>query len=381
MNLSELVSYCQGQNPRMLKTLRRLVECESPTHSKTSVDRLGRVLAQEFRRRGARVNFLRSKGYGNALRAELWRDLLPGKPILVLGHIDTVWALGTLKQMPFRVRAGRAYGPGTLDMKGGIVCSLFALDALQAVGCQPRSPIVFLLDGDEEVSSGASYPLIRREAQRCRMALVLEPAADLKGALKTARKGVGEFHLVVRGRAAHAGINPREGVNAVTELARQMIKIESLAKGKKGMTINVGIVQGGTRSNVVPERAEAWVDVRIEKAGDTVWIESRMRALRPIHRGAKLHVSGGVKRPPMVRTSKIAALFRKSQSVARELGIQISEAATGGGSDGNITAAMGVPTLDGLGAVGNGAHAPDEHVVIRELPRRAALLAALLFRL
>ena len=364
----------------MLKLLRKLVEIESPSHSKPAVDRLGRFLAGEFLRRGAKVGFLRSKEYGDCLRAAFYGNL-PGKPILVLGHLDTVWALGTLKQMPFRIRGGKAYGPGAMDMKAGIVCGLFALDALHALGHKPSSPIVFLLDSDEELSSRASYRFVRKEALKSRVALVLEPAADLKGSLKTARKGVGEFHLVVEGRSAHAGINPRDGVNAITELARQMVKVESFARGRRGMTLNVGIVQGGTRSNVVPERAEAWVDVRIKRVADGPWIERKMRSLRPVHRGAILRVSGGVIRPPMVRTGEIARLFRQARSIARGLGFKLAEAATGGGSDGNITAAMGVGTLDGLGAVGAGAHAPHEHVLIRELPRRTALLAALMVRL
>ena len=378
--LKNLKRHCEKQTPRMLKLLQRLVEMESPSYSKAAVDRLGKFVATEFRRRGAKVDFLRAKDYGNTLRAVVGAKL-PGKPILVLGHLDTVYAMGTLKQTPFRVRGGRAYGPGTLDMKAGIVFCLFALDALGALKLSPASPLVFLLDGDEEISSGASYPHIRGEARRSRMAMVLEPAANLKGALKTARKGVGEYHITVEGRAAHAGINPQEGVNAITELSRQLVKIESWMKGRKGLSLNAGIIQGGTRGNVVPEKAEAWVDVRIERAADEIWIERKMRSLRPIKKGAKLRITGGVRRPPMVRTAKIAGLFRKAKSVAAELGIHLTETSTGGGSDGNITAAMGVPTLDGLGAVGEGAHSSGEYVLIRELPRRTALLAALLARL
>ena len=380
MHYPDLNRFCRKQGKPMLKLLKKLVEIESPSHSKRAVDRLGRFLAAEFRRRGAKVSFLRSREYGDCLRAEFHGNL-SGKPILVLGHLDTVWALGTLKKMPFRIRGGRAYGPGALDMKAGIVCGLFALDALQWLGLEPSSPIVFLLDSDEELSSAHSCRFVRNEAKESRLALVLEPAADLKGSLKTARKGVGAFHLVVEGRGAHAGINPRDGINAVTELARQMIKVESFAHGRKGMTLNVGVVQGGTRSNVVPARAEAWVDVRVERAADGGWIEKKMRSLRPVHRGAKLHVSGGLNRPPMVRTAQIASLFREARAVAQGLGFKIAEASTGGGSDGNITAAMGVGTLDGLGAVGEGAHASHEHVLIRELPRRTALLAGLMARL
>ena len=380
MHYPELLRFCRKQRKAMLNLLKELVEIESPSYSKRSVDRLGRVLATEFRHRGAEVNFLSSGEYGDCLRARCY-GRSSSKPILVLGHLDTVWAPGTLKKMPFHIRGGRAYGPGTLDMKGGIVCGLFALDALQALGLKPSSPIVFLLDSDEELSSGHSFRFVHNEAKKSRLVLVLEPAADLKGSLKTARKGVGEFHLVVDGRAAHAGINPRDGINAVTELARQMVKIESFARDRRGVTLNVGVVKGGTRSNVVPAHAEAWVDVRVEQAADGGWIEKKMRSLHPIHRGAKLLVSGGLSRPPMVRTPQIVSLFHEARSVANELGFKIAEASTGGGSDGNITASMGLPTLDGLGAVGLGAHAPNEHVVISELPRRVALLAGLLVRL
>ena len=382
MKLNDLERYCRKQSPQMLKLLKKMVEMESPTSSQAAVDRLGKFVAAEYRRRGAKVDFLPAKNYGNTLRAVVGAKL-PGKPILVLGHLDTVYEMGTLRRTPFLVRGGRAYGPGTLDMKAGIVFSLFALDALKALNISLSSPVIILLDGDEEVSSGASYPHIRQAARKCRMAMVLEPAANLKGALKTARKGVGDYHIEVEGRAAHAGINPQDGVNAITELSRQLVQIETWMKekGRKGLSLNAGIIHGGTRGNVVPEKAEAWVDVRIERAADEAWIERKMRSLRPIKKGAKLRITGGIRRPPMVRTAKIAGLFKKAKLVGAELGMNLTEAATGGGSDGNITAAMGVPTLDGLGAVGEGAHSAGEYVLIRELPRRTALLAALLARL
>jgi glutamate carboxypeptidase len=295
---------------------------------------------------------------------------------LLLGHLDTVWDIGTLRRMPFRIRDGRAYGPGVYDMKSGIVCGLWAVRALQALGIQPASPVRFFLNSDEETASVAFRQELRAEARRARAVLVLEPAAA-GGALKTSRKGVGEFRITVRGRSAHAGINPEAGVNAISELARQLLRIEALARPRRGLTLTVGTIEGGTRPNVVPEYASARVDVRILRLNDREAIERKVRGLKPIHPQARLVIEGGVNRPPMERR-RAAALYRRARELGRQMGMNIQEASSGGGSDGNFTAALGVPTLDGLGGVGDGAHAAHEHVILSELPRRAALLAALL---
>jgi glutamate carboxypeptidase len=373
----ELLNFCQTELPAMLRCIRKAVEIESPSRSKPHVDRMAKFFAQEFRRLGGKVKILPHRTAGSAVLAEFWsaKHGTAKKPILILGHLDTVWDVGALKRMPFRAAKGRVYGPGIMDMKSGIILGLWAVRALQALRMAPASPVRFLLTPDEEVSSPAFRQEIHDQARRCRAVLVLEPAAGR--ALKTARKGVGEFRVSVYGRSAHAGIDPGSGVNAISELARQILRIEKLAQPKRGLTVSVGVVEGGTRTNVVPESASALVDVRVPRLKDRKLIEWRMHNLKPYHPEARLVVEGGVNRPPLERRMAVD-LFRLAHRLGGELGMDLKEAATGGGSDGNFTAAMGVPTLDGLGAVGGGAHALDEHIVIEELPRRAALLASLL---
>ena len=378
MEPMELLKYCEKELPAMLRCLRQAVEIESPSRSKPHVDRIAKFLAQELKRAGGKARVLPHRTAGSAVLAAFWgaRVGKAKKPILILGHLDTVWEVGTLKRMPYRLAEGLAYGPGIFDMKAGIIVGLWALRALRALKTAPAGPVRFLLTPDEEISSLAFRQQILAEARRSRAVLVVEPAAA-GGALKTARKGVGEFRVTVRGRSAHAGINPTAGVNAINELARQILRIEHLAQPKQGLTVSVGLVEGGTRTNVVPESATATIDVRIPRFKDRQVIEWRMRNLKPYHPEARLVVEGGVNRPPLERQMAVD-LFRTAKRLGAELGMDLKEAATGGGSDGNFTAALGVPTLDGLGAVGDGAHALDEHIVVEELPRRAALLAALL---
>jgi glutamate carboxypeptidase len=384
VNLQALLDYCDSELDAMLRCLRQAVEIESPTSSKPHVDQMADFFAREMERVHGKVKVLKHATAGCGLVAEFWsKSAGPGakarKPLLLLGHIDTVWDVGTLERMPFRIAQGRAYGPGVLDMKSGIVCGLWAIRALQALRVTPASPVRFFLNSDEEVSSQAFRKQILAEARGARAVLVLEPAAA-GGALKTERKGVGEFRITVHGRSAHAGIDPAAGVNAIAELARQLLRIEKMARPKQGLTLNVGVIQGGTRSNVIPERAWAAVDVRVPRAKDQAVIERKVYGLKPIHPEARLEIRGGVNRPPMEH-ARAAALFRKARELGREMGMELEEASTGGGSDGNFTAALGIPTLDGLGGVGDGAHAVHEHIVVRELPRRAALLAALIAEL
>ena len=377
----------------MLRCLQQAVEIESPSQSKPDVDRMARFFAREFKRCHGKVRILDHKKAGSAVLADFFapagkRSTGKGpvrkgparkgndKPIMLLGHLDTVWDRGTLARMPFRIRGGRAYGPGILDMKSGIVCGLWAIRALQALNLRPHSPVHFFLNSDEEVSSLAFRREVLAEARRTGAVLVLEPAAA-GGALKTARKGVGEFQITVRGRAAHAGIDPGSGVNAVSELARQILRIESFARPQRGLTLNVGVISGGTRTNVIPESASARIDVRIPRWRDQEMIERKIRQLKPFHPQAQIEIRGGVNRPPMERVRAVT-LYRIARKLCREMGMELAEAFTGGGSDGNFTAALGIPTLDGLGGVGDGAHALHEHVIVRELPRRAALIAALL---
>ncbi len=377
--MHELHESAERRRAQILRLLTRFVRCESPTGDKASVDRMARIVAREWRRRGAKVRILGQKLRGDHVRAELW--LGRGRPtgqILILGHLDTVYPLGTLEKMPFRVSRGCAWGPGTFDMKGGLVIALAAVDALNEAGLRPRKRLVFFWNSDEEVDSGSSRRFIEREALRSDAVLVLEPAYGAEGRLKTARKGVGTAEIKVFGRAAHAGLNPEAGVNAVHELALQTTRLMKLNDPRRGVTVQVTVTSGGTVSNVVPDFAKAQVDLRISRQADAARLERKLRGLRPILKGARIEVTGGINRPPLERTPGVVDLFRRAQSLAAEMGLTLDECFAGGGSDGNFTAALGVPTLDGLGAVGDGAHSPSEHVVIRSLPDRAALLAGLL---
>ena len=362
----------------MLATLRTLVLAESPSLEKAAADRCCRVLAAEWRKRGADVERIAQKYRGDHLRVTWWpqKSRPPGQ-LLVLGHYDTVYASGTLVKMPFRISAGKAYGPGTFDMKAGIVQALFALDALQRSRQALRKRIVLLWTSDEEIGSDSSRKIIEAEARRSDAVFVLEPALGPRGLLKTSRKGVGEAEIIVHGRASHAGLAPEKGVNAIHELARQITRIQEWSGLGQGTTINADIIEGGTRTNVIPERARAVLDLRALRVADMRRLEHRLRALRPILSGARLEIRGGFNRAPLERKMS-AALFARAKFVTARMGLSLGECTAGGGSDGNLTAALGVPTLDGLGAVGEGAHSPNEYVLVNSLPTRAALLAALL---
>ena len=363
----------------LVRLLGKFVCCESPSHQKAAVDRLGRLVASEWRRRGAEVRILQHKVRGNHVRAEVW--LGQGRPkgqLMVLGHLDTVYPLGTLATMPFRVRGGRAFGPGTFDMKAGLVLALAAVDALSVLKLQPRKRLVFFWNSDEEIGSHSSRAAIEREARKSDAVLVLEPAAGPDGRLKTARKGLGSAEIIVTGRAAHAGLDPGAGVNAVHELAEQIVRLEHLNNARRGVALQATVIEGGTVSNVVPHHARAEVDIRYTHLADAPKIDRQLRRLRAILPDARVEVRGGINRPPLERTPAVVRLFHHARELMRQMGRDLDEAWTGGGSDGNFTAALGVPTLDGLGAVGNGAHSAVEHVIIRSLPERAALLAGLL---
>jgi glutamate carboxypeptidase len=343
------------------------------------VDECAAIVAREWQRRGANVRILRHRERGNHVRAEIWDGVRRASgQIMVLGHTDTVYPLGTLAKMPFRVAQGRAWGPGTFDMKGGIVLALHAVDALRALKIQPTKRFVFLWTSDEEIGSESSRRAIEQEALRSDAVLVLEPSFGREGRLKTQRKGVGGAEIVVTGRSAHAGIDPEKGVNAVHELALQIARLMKMNDPRSGITVQTTVVSGGTITNVVPEHARALVDIRYARAADVPRINRRLHALRPILKGARVEVRGGADRPPLERTAAVKKLFAGAQSLMQKMGLPLGEASTGGGSDGSFTAALGVPTLDGLGAVGDGAHSPREHVVISKLPERAALIAGLL---
>ena len=376
--MRSLLGWLRAREQAMTGLLGRFVRAESSSFDKAAVDRFGHIVASEWKKRGATVTLLRRRERGDHVRAE-WRPRgnRATPQILVLGHLDTVYNAGTLTRMPFRVSQGRAWGPGTFDMKGGLVFALYAMDALAAAGCLPEKRVVFLWTSDEEIGSKSSRAAIEREARRSDAVLVLEPAAGLDGRVKTGRKGVGEIELIATGRAAHAGLNPEDGINAIEEIALQIVRISRWNQPRRGITVNAGVIEGGTRTNVIPERARVLVDLRAARGEDTRALERKFRALRPILPGAKLEIRGGFNRPPIERKVS-AALYAKARALSKEMGITLGEAFVGGGSDGNFTAALGVPTLDGLGAVGEGAHSPRENIVVRALPERAALLAGLL---
>jgi glutamate carboxypeptidase len=373
------LAYFNQRRDDIVSTIRELVEIESPSDNKAAVDRVAEAVAQKFSRLGGKVEVRvhPAKDFGNHLQVDF-----PGKsaakPVLLLGHYDTVYPLGTLAAMPCRAVDNKLTGPGVLDMKSGIALMLHALAALQAWhGGLPR-PLTVLLVSDEEVGSDSSRPITESLAKKAAAVLVLEPSYGFQGAVKTARKGVGEYLVKVTGKASHAGLDFQKGVNAILELARQIEEISSFTDLKKGLTVNVGIASGGSRTNVVPAEAAAQIDVRIARMKDAAGIDKKMRSLRPFNRKCKIEITGGINRPPMERTAGVAALYAQASAIARELGWKLGEAAVGGGSDGNFTAGLGIPTLDGLGGVGDGAHATHEHILISELPRRAALIAGLI---
>lgn len=374
----ELLRVLKPQLPDMLRVLRRFVTSESPSLEKAPADRCCTVVAKEWRKRGADVERILQKHRGDHLRVTFPPDKSPSiGQLLVLGHYDTVYSTGTLKVMPFRISGGKAYGPGIFDMKAGIVQALFALQALQRAKLELQKQIVFLWTSDEEIGSESSRELIEMEARRSDAVYVLEPSFGPHGLVKTARKGVGTAQLIVQGRASHAGLAPEEGINAVHELAAQLTRIEKWNDTRRGISINADIVEGGTRTNVIAERARAVLDLRALRIPDMRSVERRLQALRPVHKGAKLKITGGFDRPPLER-KMCAALFARAKSLARQINLSLGECTAGGGSDGNFTGALGIPTLDGFGAVGDGAHSNREFIVMNTMPVRAALLAALL---
>jgi glutamate carboxypeptidase len=360
----------------MVGDIRQMVEVESPSDDKTAVDRLGELLATKFADCGGQTKFHRVSDRGNHLQVDFaGADGRP--PVMLLGHFDTVWPIGTLAKMPCRVRDGRLCGPGTYDMKSGIALMLHALHGVREVcGRLPR-PVTVMLNTDEEIGSRSSRHIIERLAKQSAAVLIMEPSGG-KGALKTARKGVGEYRLKVIGKPAHAGIAPTEGASAILELSKQIVNISQLTNLQRGITANVGVVEGGTRSNVVAAEATALIDVRIAKVRDAAYVDKQLHALRPVNRKCRLELAGAINRLPMERTPGVARLFGTAKRLARQLNWNLQETATGGASDGNFTAALGVPTLDGMGGVGEGAHAFNESVIIDELPRRAALIAMLI---
>jgi glutamate carboxypeptidase len=384
-SIIDLRDFCRAERQWVLDTIEALVAVESPTTDKAAVDRCGTELASRLEAIGGRVTPLTCPERGNHLLAEFPSTALgaggsTASQILLLGHFDTVWPVGQLERMPLARSNGRLHGPGVFDMKAGIAIGMLATRALVERGPSIPHRIVMLWTTDEEIGSGSSRAAIEEEAARSAAVLVLEPSLP-GGAVKTSRKGCGGYQLTVRGIAAHAGIEPQKGASAVQELAHQILRINALQDLARGISVNVVQVTGGMRSNVIPDEARAVVDVRVPTSAAAAEVEAAFRALRPVDRRTTLEARGGFDRPPLERSDKVARLYSEARDVARELGQELGEGGTGGGSDGNFTAALGVPTLDGLGAVGDGAHALHEHVDIESLADRAALVAGLITRI
>ncbi|HEU4391949.1 MAG TPA: M20 family metallopeptidase [Blastocatellia bacterium] len=372
-----LVRYFHDHASEMLEFVRRLVEHESMTGCAEAVTRLSESLASRFSELGGAIEVVSEGTYGSAFLARFSGDGNEDGGLLIVGHLDTVWPLGTLASRPFRVDGDRAFGPGIFDMKAGVALAIFAMKALKDCNKRLRRPVTVLMTCDEESGSPVSRSIVEAEARRARAGLVLEPPIP-GGALKTSRKGVAELELVVRGRSAHAGNNPAAGINAITELAHQVLAIDALNDTKRGTTVNVGVVRGGVLQNVIPAEARASIDLRFATIEEGERVIRAIGALQPVLRDARLEVHGTVNRPPMVRTTETGLLFEHARHLASELGFELKEGAVGGGSDGNFIAALGVPVLDGLGVDGADAHAESEYIIISDLPRRAALLSKLI---
>lgn len=390
-----LLQWAEGQRDRIIADIRQLVELESPSNNKQAVDRCGEFIRQRFTEVGGQVKVHRQKSFGDQLQIDFLPApsnagaaassrsdrARPAKPILLLGHYDTVWDVGTVEKMPFRNSKGRLWGPGVFDMKTGIALAFYAIQALREENGGLTRPVTVLLNPDEEIGSEASRRVTEQLAKKSAAVLVLEPAQGLDGKVKTARKGVGDFVVKVTGVAAHSGLDFEKGQNAVVELARQIDRIAGLTDLSRGLTVSANVIRGGTKGNVVPAEASADIDVRIGKLKDGAVIEKKFRSLKPFNRKCQLEVTGGINRPPLERTHAVAELYELARQIYAELGSELGEAAVGGGSDGNFTGALGVPTLDGLGAVGEGAHATNESILISELPKRVALIAELISRI
>jgi glutamate carboxypeptidase len=374
-----ILSYHQGRSRAWVDLLRKLVEFETPTTDKAAVDQMGLFLRQQLEDLGASVTIIPQQSYGDFIRAEFGAGT-EGR-ILVLCHFDTVWPLGQIHTMPIVEREGKLFGPGVYDMKCGIMQTLAALNALRDLGLESKRKIVLLYTTDEEVSSPVSRAVIEDEARHANVTLVLEPSVGPAGSVKTSRKGIGRFQIKVQGRPSHAGGNPKGGISATEEMARQILKLHALTDYDLGTYINVGVIQGGTRANIVAADAVGEIDVRITTTAEGERIKGALLGLTPFHPEAVVTMTGQITRPPLERTEAIAGLFAQAKKMAAEMGFDLAEGHSGGGSDGNFTAALGVPTLDGLGAVGDGAHAYDEHVQIAPIPERAALLTKLLISL
>lgn len=375
--MSLIQDYAQQNSSRLLEQIQELVLLESPTHDRQRVNRIIEHLEKRSNMIGATTTRVHQTAAGDQLIARLGTGQ---RKTLLLGHVDTVWDAGQLERMPLRIEAGKAYGPGIFDMKSGAVLMLEVVQMAARGLCHPTTSLLAFYNSDEETGSSTSRQVLERLASECSQVLVFEPCLP-GGKVKTFRKGVGFYTLEIFGKSAHAGVDPSAGVSAIEEFTQQVLGFKKIVEPNRGATINVGVVSGGTRSNMVPDYLRAEIDVRIAAVKDAEIIDGRLKSLTPVLSGATLRVSGGINRPPLERTTAVVQLFQKAAVVAREQGWLLEEGGTGGASDGCFTAARGVPTLDGLGPDGDGAHALNEHILIEDIPRRLALVATLLEKL
>jgi len=376
--MSQVLSYFERNRERIVDLLGELVRLESPSLHKPSCDKLAIFLWDQFTSSEIKATILEQQRVGDFLRVEFGQG---EEQLLLLCHLDTVWSLGEVKRRPFRCQGEKLFGPGAYDMKGGICLALFSLRAIKELGLGLNKRVVILINSDEEIGSHSSRSLIEAEAKASKAVFCLEPALP-GGKLKTSRKGVGCFTLRIKGRGAHAGADYQRGVSAIEELAHHILRIHKFSDPARGLTLNVGRVEGGTLSNVVAATSEAEIDLRFVDPTDGERVAHQLYNLRPILPGISLEVSGGINRPPLLSTPQNKNLFKRAQEIAlKELNLKLEEGMSGGGSDANFTSAIGIPTLDGLGVDGDGAHAVDEFVLIPSIVERGALLTELVINL
>jgi glutamate carboxypeptidase len=377
--MSDLLNHYAARRQSILNSIQELVERETKSREESRLNEIAGFVAVQLREIGGQVELIPQSGYGTHLRVRFgFEHAGAERNVLVVGHLDTVWPVGTLERLPFRITPeGHAHGPGIFDMKSGVAIAVESLRTIVSQGLETKRPVTLVLTCDEEIGSKTSRSLVEEEARNAASALVLEPPIS-GGVVKTGRKGIGTFSVQALGRAAHAGLDPEKGVNAIVELAHQTLLLAGLNDYDRGITVSVGLIEGGSALNVVPAQASAKVDVRFWTPEDGERVVAAIRGLTPATAGARIEVAGGINRPPMPRSEKNIALYEHARSLAAELGFDLRDTVVGGGSDGNFTAAMGVPTLDGLGVDGAGAHAEHEHIIIDDIPRRAALLTRLM---
>jgi glutamate carboxypeptidase len=377
IDMQQLLAEARKHESKLLQRLRELVEIESPSSDKATVDHAITTFATYAEQAGGTLKRHKHRVHGDSLEVRFGPSSRVHKPTMLLGHLDTVWDKGTLTGMPFKITVDKIAGPGVLDMKAGVLMGLAAIEILQSLG-QLTKPVIVLLHGDEEIGSPSSRKITEAMAKRCSAVYVLEPAQGDVGAYKTARKAVGMYKLTVLGIAAHSGVDFESGHSAILELTRQIEIIRNFTDFSRGITVNPGVIGGGTQSNVIAAEAWALIDVRLARKADMARIDKMFHKLKPFDKACKLTLEGGINRPPMERTPGTVALFRRAKTFASSIGVDLQEASTGGGSDGNFTSALGIATLDGMGAVGAGAHAVHEHLERAHLSPRIALLAAML---